>query len=318
MPRLWLLTCLGLIIALSVVSIFVGVIALSPLDLFQDPEALQLLAVSRLPRTAAAVLTGCSMAVSGQIMQILVRNKFVEPISAGTGQAAALGILLSVLLFPAAGLAIKMSLAAATALLGTMGFLALVQRLPPTEPLLVPLVGLVYGGILGAVMVFIAYQADLLQYVDVWMLGEFSGVMRGRYELLWIAGIAAFVSYLIADQFAVLGLGRDMSLSLGLNHRQVMALGLLCVSVVSALTVVTVGMLPFIGLVVPNLISRRLGDNLRVTLPVTALLGGVFVLACDILARVIRHPYEVPVGTVFGVLGTLAFLWLIYARPRHA
>ena len=318
MPRLWLLTCLGLIIALSVVSIFVGVIALSPLDLFQDPEALQLLAVSRLPRTAAAVLTGCSMAVSGQIMQVLVRNKFVEPISAGTGQAAALGILLSVLLFPAAGLEIKMSLAAATALLGTMGFLALVQRLPPTEPLLVPLVGLVYGGILGAVRVFIAYQADLLQYVDVWMLGEFSGVMRGRYELLWIAGIAALVSYLIADQFAILGLGRDMSLSLGLNHRQVMALGLLCVSVVSALTVVTVGMLPFIGLVVPNLISRRLGDNLRVTLPVTALLGGVFVLACDILARVIRHPYEMPVGTVFGVLGTVAFLWLIYARPRHA
>ncbi|OIQ45699.1 MAG: iron ABC transporter permease [Roseobacter sp. MedPE-SW] len=318
MPRLWLLTCLGLILGLSVVSVFVGVIELSPLALFLDPEALHLLAVSRLPRTAAAVLTGCSMAVSGQIMQILVRNKFVEPISAGTGQAAALGILLSVLLFPAAGLAIKMSLAATTALLGTLGFLALVQRLPPTEPLLVPLVGLVYGGILGAVMVFIAYQADLLQYVDVWMLGEFSGVMRGRYELLWIAGIAAFVSYLIADQFAVLGLGRDMSLSLGLNHRQVMALGLLCVSVVSALTVVTVGMLPFIGLVVPNLISRRLGDNLRVTLPVTALLGGVFVLACDILARVIRHPYEVPVGTVFGVLGTLAFLWLVYARPRHA
>ncbi|KPD12887.1 ABC transporter permease [Phaeobacter sp. 11ANDIMAR09] len=318
MPHLWLLICLGSILLLSVLSIFVGVIDLTPMALLRDPEALQLLVVSRLPRTAAAVLTGCSMAVSGQIMQILVRNKFVEPISAGTGQAAALGILLSVLLFPAAGLAVKMSLAAVTALLGTLGFLALVQRLPPTEPLLVPLVGLVYGGILGAVMVFIAYQADLIQYIDVWMLGEFSGVMRGRYELLWLAGIAAFVSYLIADQFAILGLGRDMSLSLGLNHRQVMAMGLLCVSLVSALTVVTVGMLPFVGLIIPNLISRHLGDNLRVTLPVTALLGGVFVLGCDILARVVRHPYEVPVGTIFGVLGTLAFLWLIYARPRHA
>lgn len=318
MPHLWLLICLGSILLLSVLSIFVGVIDLTPMALLRDPEALQLLAISRLPRTAAAVLTGCSMAVSGQIMQILVRNKFVEPISAGTGQAAALGILLSVLLFPAAGLAVKMGLAAVTALLGTLGFLALVQRLPPTEPLLVPLVGLVYGGILGAVMVFIAYQADLIQYIDVWMLGEFSGVMRGRYELLWLAGIAAFVSYLIADQFAILGLGRDMSLSLGLNHRQVMAMGLLCVSVVSALTVVTVGMLPFVGLIIPNLISRQLGDNLRVTLPVTALLGGVFVLGCDILARVVRHPYEVPVGTIFGVLGTLAFLWLIYARPRNA
>lgn len=318
MSRLWLLSCVGLILILSLVSVFVGVIDLSPAALLRDPEALQLLAVSRLPRTAAALLTGCSMAVSGQILQILVRNKFVEPISAGTGQAAALGILLSVLLFPAAGLAVKMSLSAGAALLGTLGFIALVRRLPPTEPLLVPLVGLVYGGILGAVMVFIAFQADLIQYVDVWILGEFSGVMRGRYELLWLAGITAFISYLIADQFAILGLGRDISLSLGLNHRQVMAAGLLCVSVVSALTVVTVGMLPFVGLIIPNLVSRRLGDNLRATLPITALLGGVFVLGCDIIARVLRHPYEVPVGTIFGVLGTFAFLWLIYARPRNA
>lgn len=318
MPRLWLLISIGLILILSLISLFVGVIDLSLAALFSDPEALQLIVVSRWPRTAAALLTGCSMAVSGQIMQILVRNKFVEPISAGTGQAAALGILVAVLLFPAAGLALKMSLAAATALLGTLGLLALVRHLPPTEPLLVPLVGMVYGGILGALVIFIAFQFDLIQYIDVWMLGEFSGVMRGRYELLWLAGIAALVSYFIADQFAILGLGRDISLSLGLNHRQVLAAGLVCVSVVSALTVVTVGMLPFIGLVIPNLVSRHLGDNLRTTLPITALLGGVFVLGCDILARVLRHPYEIPVGTIFGVLGTFAFLWLIYARPRHA
>lgn len=318
MPRLWLLISIGLILILSLISLFVGVIDLSLATLFRDPEALQLMAISRWPRTASALLTGCSMAVSGQIMQILVRNKFVEPISAGTGQAAALGILVAVLLFPAAGLALKMSLAAATALLGTLGFLALVRHLPPTEPLLVPLVGLVYGGILGALVIFIAFQFDLIQYIDVWMLGEFSGVMRGRYELLWLAGMAALVSYFIADQFAILGLGRDISLSLGLNHRQVLAAGLVCVSVVSALTVVTVGMLPFIGLVIPNLVSRHLGDNLRTTLPITALLGGVFVLGCDILARVLRHPYEIPVGTIFGVLGTFAFLWLIYARPRHA
>lgn len=317
MQRNWLLFCVGAILVLTLISLFVGVIDLSLADLFSDGAALQLMAASRLPRTAAALLTGCSMAVSGQIMQILVRNKFVEPISAGTGQAASLGILVAVLMFPAAGLVVKMTLAAGMALLGTLGFLLLVRHLPPTEPLLVPLVGLVYGGILGAVVVFVAFQADLTQYIDIWMLGEFSGVMRGRYELLWIAGIAALISYLIADQFAILGLGRDLSLSLGLNHRQVLAAGLLCVSVVSALTVVTVGMLPFIGLVIPNLVSRHLGDNLRSTLPVTALLGGVFVLGCDILARILRHPYEIPVGTIFGVIGTFAFLWLIYARPRH-
>ena len=78
--------------------------------------------------------------------------------------------------------------------------------------------------------------------------------------------------------------------------------------IVTALTVVTVGMIPFVGLVVPNIISRRYGDNLRGTLPIVALMGGSMVLACDILGRVLRYPYEVPVGTVFGVIGAVIFL----------
>ena len=119
-----------------------------------------------------------------------------------------------------------MLIAAASALASSLGFLLMVQRLPTSQPLLVPLVGLIYGGLIGAAVTFVAYQADLLQYIDIWMNGEFSGVLRGRYELLWIAALGAAASYLIADQFAIVGMGRTTSISLGLNYRQAQHHGL--------------------------------------------------------------------------------------------
>lgn len=302
----------GVLAALVVMSLITGII-----DLRGDDNALSLLMVSRIPRTAAALIAGAALAIAGAIMQMLVRNRFVEPMTAGTGQGAALGILGAILFFPGAPVQVQMGIAAATALVTSLGFLAMVQRLPTTQPLLVPLVGLIYGGLLAAVVTFVAYQADLLQFIDIWMNGEFSGVLQGRYELLWIAAVVAVAAYFIADQFAIVGMGRTISVNLGLKYRQVMALGLCAIAVISALTVVTVGAIPFIGLVVPNIVSRLYGDNLRQTLPLTALWGAGAVLLCDILGRVLRYPFEIPVGTVFGVIGTAVFLVLLYKRPAH-
>jgi iron-siderophore transport system permease protein len=304
--------------ALAAVSIFVGVIDMSPVDLLRDPEALRLVVISRFPRTIAVIITGSTLAVSGMIMQALVRNRFVDPMTTGTGSGAALGILIATFLFPAAPLFAKMALASVSALVCSLGFLAIVRRLPPTQPLLVPLVGIVYGGIIGASVTFVAYQADLLQYIDVWMNGEFSGVLQGRYELLWMAALIALLTYLVADQFAIVGLGRTASISLGLNYGQVVLLGLVAISVVSSLTVVTVGMIPFVGLVVPNIVSRIFGDNLRTTLPLIALMGAGLVLISDILGRLLRYPFEIPVGTTFGVIGAVVFLWLLYSRAPDA
>ena len=306
-----------LLVILSVASLFVGVIDLSWAALWSDPAALELLVVSRAPRTIAVVISGGALAVSGAIMQMLVRNRFVEPMTAGTGQGAALGILLVTLFAPGASIFVKMVLASLTALVAGAGFLAIVQRLPPTQPLLVALVGLIYGGILGAAVTFIAYQADLLQYVEIWMNGEFSGVLQGRYELLWLVALVAALTYLAADQFAIIGMGRTASINLGLNYGQTMVLGLLAISIVTALTVVTVGLIPFVGLVVPNIVARLAGDNLRRSLPLTAMTGAGLVLLCDILGRLIRYPYEIPVGTVFGVVGALLFLWLLHGPKRH-
>ena len=305
-------------LVLAAISLFVGVISLRPSEVLFDSEAFGLMLDSRLPRTLATMIAGAALAVCGMIMQMLVRNRFVEPMTAGTGQGAALGILIVVLLFPSASILVKMSIATATALLSSIGFLLIVRRLPPAQPLLVPLVAMIYGGIIGAGVTFVAYQWDMLQYIDTWLNGDFSGVMRGRYELLWIAALMTALTYVIADQFAIAGLGRDASINLGLNYDQVMILGLLAISAVAALTVITVGAIPFVGLIVPNIISRRFGDNLRATLPLTALCGASLVLVSDIIGRVIRAPYEIPVGTVLGVLGALVFLGLLYARPKHA
>ncbi|MEM5521748.1 iron chelate uptake ABC transporter family permease subunit [Sulfitobacter sp. AS59] len=309
---------LGLaLVLLSITSLFVGVIDISFAALWSDPGAVELIAISRAPRTIAVVISGGALAVSGAIMQMLVRNRFVEPMTAGTGQGAALGILLVTLFAPGASILVQMTLASLTALIAGAGFLAIVHRLPPTQPLLVALVGLIYGGIIGACVTFVAYQADLLQYVDIWMNGEFSGVLQGRYELLWLVALVAALTYFAADQFAIIGMGRTASINLGLNHGQTTLLGLLAVSIVTALTVVTVGMIPFVGLVVPNIVARMSGDNLRRTLPLTAMTGAVLVLASDILGRILRYPYEIPVGTIFGVIGACLFLWLLYAPKRH-
>ncbi|MDO9418131.1 ABC transporter permease [Pararhizobium sp.] len=312
----WLLAAVSFLV-LFVLSLCVGVSDFSLAEVWRDPQALQLLLISRLPRTLAAVLAGAGLAISGLIMQTLARNRFVEPATAGTAQSAQLGILLITILCPAAALPVKTLVASAGALLGTSVFILAAQRLPPTQPFLVPLFGLVYGGVIGAAVTFVAWQADLLQYLDVWTTGEFSGVLRGRYELLWIAAVLIGISWWVADSLTVLALGRDVSIGLGLNYTRMLQLGLVIVSLISALTVVVVGIIPFVGLVVPNIISRLMGDNMRGTIGWVAAAGAGLVLGCDILGRLIRYPYEIPVGTVMGVAGALLFLRLVFRRGAH-
>ncbi|CDZ70518.1 YclN [Neorhizobium galegae bv. orientalis] len=308
----------GLMLAvLFVFSLCVGVGDMPIIQLFSDGRVLELLLVSRLPRTLAAILTGAGLAIAGLIMQTLARNRYVEPSTAGTAQSAELGILLVTLLLPSASLLFKSLAASAAALLGTSLFLMTAHRLPPTQPFLVPLFGLVYGGVIGAAVTFVAWQADLLQYLSVWTNGDFSGVLRGRYELLWLGALMVVIAWIVADRLTIMALGRDASIGLGLDYARMLQLGLIIVSVISALSVVVVGMIPFVGLVVPNIVSRLMGDNMRGTLPFVAASGAILVLGCDILGRLIRYPYEIPVGTVMGCVGGLIFLWLLFRRPSH-
>lgn len=304
--------------ALMLASLTVGAANVDLRGVFRDPQAMLVLLESRLPRTLAVALTGAALSVAGVLIQVLVRNRFVGPDTSGTAEGAALGLLAITILAPTSALWLRMAAAAAGAMAATALFVTVIRRLPPREVMLVPIAGLVLSGVLGSVVTFIGWQTDLMQYVGAWLYsGEFSGVIAGRYELLWIAGIAAGLAWLAADRFAILALGDQVATGLGLFTAAVMRLGLVVVSVVTAMVVTTVGMIPFVGLVVPNLVSRIMGDNLRASLPIVALAGALLVLACDLIGRLVIHPYELPAGLILGILGAGLFLWLLHRRPAH-
>ncbi len=309
-----------LVLVLAVVSVAVGVFDLSWQGLLKGGEerlnALVLLA-SRIPRTLAVLLVGTSMGVAGLLMQLLSRNRFVSPSTAGTVESASLGILVTMLVTPNAPVMVKMLIAAAFALGGTALLMLIIRRTPLRSPLVVPLIGLMLGGVIGAATTFIAYRYNLLQSLASWTTGDFSRVLRGRYELLWVSGGLTIVAYFAADRFTVAGMGESFTKNLGIDYRKVMVLGLVIVSLVTAVNVVTVGAVPFIGLVVPNVVSLLVGDNVRRAIPWIAVFGAGFVLACDLLGRTLRYPYEVPVGTVIGVVGAALFLFLLLRRSSR-
>ncbi|MCU1433649.1 MAG: transport system permease protein [Pseudarthrobacter sp.] len=313
-----LVAAAAVVLALATASMFVGVSDVSlPALLAGDPAAVEIFWVSRVPRTLAVVLAGMAVAVAGLIMQLMARNRFVEPSTVGTVESATLGILVVTVAIPTAPILLRMGVASIFAVLGTALFLAILRRLPTRNTLLIPLVGIMLGGVIAAVTTFFAYRYDLLQTLSNWMIGDFSGVLRGRYELLWIVAALMVVGLLAADRFTVAGMGEDFTTNLGLNYRVTMRLGLIIVSLISAVVVTTVGAVPFLGLVVPNIVSLLFGDNLRRAVPWTAFFGAGFVLVCDIIGRTIRYPYEVPVGMVMAVVGAILFLVLIL-RKRNA
>lgn len=304
------LAALGLVL-LAGASLTIGASNLWTSDL----DAGLILVVSRIPRTCAAILAGAGLALAGVVVQQSVQNRLVEPGLTGTPEAAMIGLLTVTLIAPGAALLFKMSAATLAALIGAGGFFLLARHVPRRDPMLLPLVGLIYGGILGAVALWLAWTTDLLQFVGIWQTGEFSGVLQGRYELLWLIAAMAGLLYLMADRITLLGLGEDYARSLGLNYRQTVLAGLGIVAVTVAVVVATVGSMPFVGLVVPNIVSRYWGDNLRQNLPLIALLGAAFVLGSDLIGRVVRWPYEIPAATIFAVFGAGLFLWLLNA-PR--
>lgn len=304
----------AVVLVLAVVSLFVGVADVDLAGLFTDPEAREVFLISRVPRTVALLLAGSALAVAGLIMQHLARNRFVAPTTAGTIDAAGLGLLTATLVFAGASIMTKILIAMVFALAGTALFIGIIQRIQFKDVIFVPLVGLLLGGVFGAIAEFFAYRNNLTQTLSVWMNGDFSGVIQGRYETLWFAGVVAVIAYVFANRFTAAGMGREFATNIGVNYRAWMAAGLTIAAMVTAVVVVTVGAIPFLGLIVPNIVTLMLGDNLRRVLPTTALAGAALVVFCDILGRWLIFPYEIAVGTIVGVIGSAIFLVLIMRR----
>ena len=240
--RYWVL----ILVILSVISLFVGVINISVNDLFNLTDAQkQTILISRIPRLITILIAGASLSISGLIMQKLSQNPFVSPTTAGTRESARLGILIAILLFAGASPIIKMALAFVFALLGTFVFMKILNHIRYKDAIFVPLIGLMFGGIIGSISTFIAYKYDLIQNLASWLIGDFSMVMAGRYELIYISIPLMIIAYLYAHQFSIAGMGQDFAKNLGLKYQQIVNIGLAIVAMITASVILTVGMIPF-------------------------------------------------------------------------
>lgn len=278
---------------------------------FISDDSLLALTAGRLPRLAALVLTGVGLSVCGVILQQIVRNRFAEPATTGGLDAAKLGILVALTTLPGAGMAVQMLFALAFCFVSGLIFVAIVRRIRLVGTVIVPVVGLMYGSVLSAIAEFHAYAANRLQSMQGWMMGDFSRVVQGNYEIVYLILPIVALAYLFAHRFTVMGMGEEMASSLGLNHAATAALGLILVAVTVSATVITVGAIPFVGLVVPNLVALRHGENLSRTLPIAAIWGAMLLIACDIVGRLLIRPFEVPIGLTAGGVGGFIFLLLI-------
>ncbi|AVQ97921.1 iron-uptake system permease protein FeuB [Oceanobacillus picturae] len=303
---------------LSITSVFIGVSNVTPLDLFHlTSEQANILLVSRLPRLISILIAGMSMSICGLIMQQLSRNKFVSPTTAGTLDSARLGVLVSMMVFASASPLQKMLVSFVFALLGTFIFMKILEKIKFKDTIFIPLVGLMFGNIISSASTFFAYRHDLIQNMSSWMQGDFSMIMSGNYELMFISIPILIMAFLYANKFTIAGMGEDFSRNLGLNYRQVVNLGLVIVALVTASVVLSVGLIPFLGLIVPNIVTIYQGDHLKKSLIHTALLGAIFVLMCDIIGRIIIYPYEIPISLTVGVIGSAIFIYMLLRRRKY-
>lgn len=308
-----------ILIILSLISLFVGTSNISLSDLLSgDIDKIQIVLISRLPRVISIIIAGMSLSISGLIMQQITRNKFTSPTTAGTMDSAKMGVMFAMIIMPTAGVFSKALFAFVFALIGSLIFMTILSKIKVKNIIFVPLVGLMFGNIVGSITSFISYSLDMNQSLNAWFQGSFSTVMKGRYELLYLCIPAMIWAFMYANKFTIAGMGESFATNLGLNHDRIVKIGMVLVSIIAGFTLVMVGSIPFIGLVVPNLVSMIKGDNLKNSLVETCLFGAVFVLLCDMVGRVIIAPYEVSIGLTVGVIGSAIFLYLVMRRKANA
>lgn len=304
------------ILILIWISLFTGVKSIQFNELFTDSGKLLVFIISRIPRTLALLLIGAGMSIAGFILQQLSQNRFVSPTTSGSLEAAKMGILTALIFFPDSSLFVRMLCALTFTLFTSSLFIYFINKIKIKDTVMIPLVGLMFGSILSAISTFFAYKQGIVQNTQEWLLGDFSSVLQGQYEAIYIILPAVVLIYFYAERFTIAGMGESFAKNLGISYHSIVYIGLFTVSVVVSASVVTVGAIPFLGLIIPNLVSMVFGDNLRKILPIIAYIGAVFLILCDLISRLIVFPYEVPIGMTVGIIGGIIFLVIILRRQK--
>ncbi|HBK1699707.1 TPA: iron chelate uptake ABC transporter family permease subunit [Campylobacter jejuni] len=301
---------IALLLFFGMISLFIGVISINVKDILNlNSTQLEIITLTRIPRLIAILLTGMSLSICGLIMQQLTQNKFVSPTTAGTMDCAKFGILISLIFFAGASFFTQTIIASVFALLGSFIFIQILRKIKLKDVIFVPLIGLMFGGIISAITTFFAYALNYIQNIQGWLQGSMANVMQGNYELLYISLPLFILAYFLAHKITIVGMGEDIALNLGISYNGILFLGLMIVSIITSLVIVSVGIIPFLGLIIPNLVALYLGDNLRKNLIYIALCGALFLLVCDIISRLVIFPFEMPLS--FLTLGMIGIFILV-------
>ena len=296
---------------LGAVSLFTGVY-----DIRGQEDGMAMFFITRVPRTAALMLTGAAMSMSGLVMQLITQNRLVEPTTTGTIEWAGLGLTLVYLIFPAPTLVQRMTGAIVFSFVGTMIFFLFLKRVKLRSSLIVPIIGMMLGAVISAITTFVGLVFQMTQNIESWFVGSFASIQVGRYEYLWLIVLVTIFIFLYADRLTLAGLGEDVSTSLGLNYNRIELLGTGLISLAVGIVAAVIGNLPFLGLIVPNVVSMYRGDDLRSNLPWVCVLGMGTITLCDIISRTIIMPFELPVSLILGTVGAIVFIVILLKQRR--
>lgn len=299
------------VIILGIISLFTGAY-----DIKGQEDGMDMFFITRVPRTAALMLTGAAMSMAGLVMQLITQNRLVEPTTTGTIEWSGLGLLLVYILFPAPSLVLRMTGAIIFSFIGTMIFFLFLRRVKLRSSLIVPIIGMMLGAIISAVSTFVGLIFQMTQNIETWFVGSFAPVQVGRYEYLWFIIIVTFLIFMFADRLTIAGLGEDVSTTLGVNYNRIVLLGTGLISFAVGIVAAVIGNLPFLGLIVPNIVSMYRGDDLRSNLPWVCVLGMGTITICDIISRTIIMPFEVPVSLILGTVGAVVFIVILLRQRR--
>ena len=302
---------IAVVAMLSVISMMTGVY-----DILGQKDGMSMFFITRVPRTVALILTGTAMAMSGLVMQLITQNRLVEPTTTGTIEWAGLGLLFIYLFFPNPSLVLRMTGAIVFSFLGTMIFFLFLRQVKLRSSLIVPIVGMMLGAVVSAFSTFIGLTFQMTQNIENWFIGSFSAVQVGRYEYLWLVIIITILIFIFADRLTLAGLGEDIATNLGVHYNRIVILGAVLISFLVGIVTAVIGNLPFLGLIVPNIVSMYRGDNLRENLPWVCVLGMGTIMICDIISRTIIMPFEVPVSLILGTIGSMVFIVTILKKRR--
>jgi iron complex transport system permease protein len=292
--------------------------ALDPSIPFADNVDAQIFFVARLPRTLAGALVGGSLAAAGVVFQGLLRNPLATPFTLGVSAGAALGAMLAITFnWTLAGLGLPAVPVAS--FIGSLGAVAIVYSLArarhsgiSTNTLL--LAGVTMNAFFSALILFVQYFANFAETFRTlrWLMGDLDvSAYQPIVTALPLLAVSFAIFGWLARPLNLLSLGTDSAESRGLDVTRAQRAAFFSASLATGAAVSVGGPIGFVGIIVPHLVRLLVGADHRVVLPASVLFGAAFLVGCDVLARTLIAPVELPVGVITAILGGPFFLWLL-------